>query len=569
MNPEILEKRLARAQSKAKTLEKLIEDKTRELFLAQQEVEITSEYLQNILKSMTSCLVVVDPEGDIKTVNRATLGLLGYEMEELIGTSFEAIYGAGGGDESGGLLESQTDVETSLTAKDGQAIPVLLSSSQMHDADEVTGTVCIAVDISERKKAEEALKITEAKFRAIFEHSVDGIFQTSLDGRYISANTALARIHGYETAEELTTCVADIGKSVYVESGRREQFRVMMEDQGRVSNFESQIVRKDGSLRWISESARLVRDDEGKPQYYEGTIEDVTERKKAEGALRLSTAELEQANHQLKENQAQLLQSEKMASVGQLAAGVAHEINNPMGFISGNLGTMRDYVSDLKELLDSYKQLEESVTGKELDKAQTAVEEIAKKKEELDMEFLLEDVDNLVSESRDGAERVRKIVQNLKEFSHVDKEEKMPANLNDGVESTLNIVWNEIKHIATVEKEYGDIPEVRCHPMELNQVFMNMLVNAAQAMEKEGTITIRTFQDDGFVCVSIADTGKGMPPEVVEKVFDPFFTTKEVGEGTGLGLNMAYNIVVNKHNGEILVDSKEGTGTIFTVKIPL
>ena len=186
----------------------------------------------------------------------------------------------------------------------------------------------------------------------------------------------------------------------------------------------------------------------------------------------------------------------------------------------------------------------------------------------VDLEFLLEDVDNLLNESRDGAERVRKIVQDLKEFSHVDKEEKMAANLNEGVESTLNIVWNELKYKTTVEKEYGDIPDVSCYPMELNQVFMNILVNAGQAIDEEGTIRIQTFHEDGDVCVAISDTGKGMSKEVQERIFEPFFTTKDVGKGTGLGLNMAYNIVVNKHGGDILVDSQEGVGTTFTVKIP-
>jgi two-component system, NtrC family, sensor kinase len=161
---------------------------------------------------------------------------------------------------------------------------------------------------------------------------------------------------------------------------------------------------------------------------------------------------------------------------------------------------------------------------------------------------------------------VRKIVLNLKEFSHVDKEEKMPANINDGVESTLNIVWNELKYKADVEREYGDIPEVYCYIQELNQVFMNLLVNAAHAIEGHGTIKVRTYCEESSVCVSIADTGKGMSAEVQKRIFEPFYTTKVVGEGTGLGLSIGYGIVVDKHGGQLLVDSSEGKGTI---KIPI
>ena len=277
---------------------------------------------------------------------------------------------------------------------------------------------------------------------------------------------------------------------------------------------------------------------------------------------------VEDENRQLKENQTQMLQTEKLASIGQLAAGVAHEINNPVGFILSNLGTLAEYADDLAELLESYQALEEHAGKSDAEEVEQIREELAQKKEEMDLEYVLEDLATVIAESREGAERVRKIVQDLKEFSHVDQEEKMPANLNDGLESTLNIVWNELKYKTVVEKDYGDLPETLCYPMELNQVFMNILVNAAQAIEEKGTIGIRTYEEDGHVCVAISDTGKGMPPEVQKRIFEPFFTTKDVGKGTGLGLSMAYNIV-EKHNGQFLVESTEGVGTHFTVKIPL
>ena len=408
----------------------------------------------------------------------------------------------------------------------------------------------------------------EGKYRDIFENAVEGIFQTTPEGRYLSANPAMARIFGYDSAAEMIAQVADIAHQLYVDPERRTAFVRQVEERGLVSNFEVQIRRRDGSERWISKNARAVRDAGGNLLYCEGSAVDITENQQAEEELRESKDQLEEANRQLKENQTQLLQTEKLASIGQLAAGVAHEINNPVGFILSNLTTLGEYVQDLADLLKSYNALEEQIDHGEMDKLWNIRYEIAQKKEEMNLDFILEDLENLTAESHDGAERVRKIVQNLKEFSHVDQEEKMPANLNAGLESTLNIVWNELKYKCTVEKDYGDIPELMCYPMELNQVFMNLLVNAAQAIEERGTITIRTYQEDGAICVAIADTGTGMPPEVQKRIFEPFFTTKEVGKGTGLGLSMAYNIV-KKHDGAMLVDSEEGAGTCFTVKIPL
>jgi PAS domain S-box-containing protein len=265
----------------------------------------------------------------------------------------------------------------------------------------------------------------------------------------------------------------------------------------------------------------------------------------------------------------QLLQSEKMASIGQLAAGVAHEINNPMGFIYSNLGTLNEYIEDLSDILGSYADLDKAVEAGDLDKARAQLQSISAKKQSLDLEYMLSDIGQLIEESREGADRVRKIVLNLKEFSHVDKDEKIPANINNGLESTLNIVWNELKYKADVKKDYGEIPEVSCYIQELNQVFMNLLVNAAHAIEGHGTITVRTYSEKDHVCIAISDTGKGMSPKVQKRIFEPFYTTKVVGEGTGLGLSIGYGIVVDKHGGQLLVDSSENLGTTFTIKIPI
>jgi len=290
--------------------------------------------------------------------------------------------------------------------------------------------------------------------------------------------------------------------------------------------------------------------------------------------VRERTAELETANatllaeklrqaeliRKLEEAQNQLLQSEKMASIGQLAAGVAHEINNPVAYVNSNLGSLQQYAAGLLNLLAHYERVEGSLPD-------DVRQDIDRLKKEIDAAYLREEIGVLLSESLDGLQRVKRIVQDLKDFSHVDRAEREWANLETGLESTLNVVWNEIKYKAQVLKEYGDIPQIECFPSQLNQVFMNLLINAAHAIEEQGQITMRTGHDGEHVWVEVEDTGKGIQPEHLGRIFEPFFTTKPVGKGTGLGLSLSYGIV-SKHGGRIEVKSEVGKGSIFRVVLP-
>jgi len=219
-------------------------------------------------------------------------------------------------------------------------------------------------------------------------------------------------------------------------------------------------------------------------------------------------------------------------------------------------------VEDLLALVATYEKAEPALT----DTGQ--LRQIEAFKHKIDLEFLKTDVLDLLDESHEGASRVKKIVQDLKDFSHAGGDDDWQwANLHTGLESTLNIVNNEIKYKASVIKEFGDIPEVWCLPHQLNQVFMNLLVNAAHAIENEGTVTVRTGAENDHIWVEVSDTGKGIAPEHLSKIFDPFFTTKPVGKGTGLGLSVSYNII-KKHNGEIRLDSRVGEGTTFRIVLP-
>ena len=277
-----------------------------------------------------------------------------------------------------------------------------------------------------------------------------------------------------------------------------------------------------------------------------------------------SNDELTELNRKLSAAQHQLMQSEKLASIGQLAAGVAHEINNPIGYVFSNFGTLEKYLDDLFRMLAAYQEAEQDLRGTP---AQTR---LAALREEIELEYLKDDIPTLMSESREGIKRVRKIVQDLKDFSRVDARQEWEwSNLHNGIDSTLNIVNNEIKYKCEVIKQYGPLPEVECLPSELNQVFMNLLVNAAHAITAErGTITIRTGVEGEQVWVEIQDTGCGIPKENLKRIFDPFFTTKPVGKGTGLGLSLSYGIL-QKHGGSIEVDSEIGHGTCFRLTIPV
>jgi len=292
------------------------------------------------------------------------------------------------------------------------------------------------------------------------------------------------------------------------------------------------------------------------------TIHDSTELKKAAEELTRKNLRLNETLAALKRSQTKVLHQEKMASIGQLAAGVAHEINNPIGFINSNLSTLGKYLSRLSGFLAVQSACIAAGAPPE------QVESVRQQQARLKIDYIVKDLEDLVRESLEGAERVRSIVADLKSFSRVDESEFKQADLNECLRSTINIVWNEIKYKATLKKELGEIPRTRCYPQQMNQVFMNLLVNAAHAIEHQGVITVRSWEEDGYVCVSVSDTGQGIPEANLNRIFEPFFTTKEVGKGTGLGLSIAYDIV-KKHNGEITVRSEPGKGTVFAVRIPV
>ena len=287
--------------------------------------------------------------------------------------------------------------------------------------------------------------------------------------------------------------------------------------------------------------------------------------------LILQNSKLDATLKELKTTQGRILQSEKMASIGRLAAGMAHEINTPIGFIGSNLDALKDYMGDVDELLSRYQKLCRLLTGEPEDSLRAEIKNEVKAatqfEEQIDIDYLKKDIPELLHDCKEGTRRVGKIVSDMKNFAHPGNDRQMLVDINKGLESTLNVVYNELKSKATVTREFGDIPMVEGFPQKLNQVFMNILVNAAQAITEKGEIRIETKKEGDHVLVAISDTGCGIREEDLPKIFDPFFTTKEIGKGTGLGMNIAYHII-EEHKGKISVQSTVGKGTTFTVSLP-
>ncbi len=346
------------------------------------------------------------------------------------------------------------------------------------------------------------------------------------ENRYIVANIAFCRAIDKELSEILGKTDSEILPPKKAENWSKLDKEVM-ETNREIVNEEKQVI-DDGERKWVVTTKIPIRDENGSALGLVSTIQDVTE------------------IHQSRE---QLMQSDKLAAIGTLAAGVAHEINNPIGYVNSNLNTMKKYLTRVTKFVGSAKDVD---------------------KEELeDINEIIADFKDAVDESIEGTSRVKKIVADLKSFSRVDRAEMEYTDVNEGINSTLNIVWNELKYKCKVEKEFGELPDLYCIPNQLNQVFMNLLINAGHAIKgDDGLVKIKTWADSKHIYVSIKDNGCGISEKNQKKIFEPFFTTKEVGKGTGLGLSLVFDII-KRHNGSIDVQSEVGVGSEFTITLPI
>ena len=408
------------------------------------------------------------------------------------------------------------------------------------------------------------LKMASDRVQAILQHTAEAIITTDENGIIESFNFAAERIFGYGAAEVL-------GKSLDRLLPERFLIDQVNEDNvGATQSLEHALSakrpdifgrRKDGSSLLVEASISMAT--ENNKRFFTVFVRDNTVRREAEESIQKHNRELLELNRALHETQGHLLQSEKMAAIGQLAAGVAHEINNPIGYVYANLGTLERYVEELFRIVEDY----DLFVNRTAETETLARWRLASQRS--DLAYFKKDLPSLMRESKEGVVRVTKIIRDLQDFSRVEEPGNWQwTNLIKGLESTLNIVKNEIRIKADVVKNFTPVPEVQCLGSQINQVFMNLLVNAAHAIEERGTITISTHRMGDEVCVDIADDGKGISPEHLQRIFEPFFTTKPVGKGTGLGLSLSYGII-QKHRGHIDVQSEVGKGTRFRVCLPI
>jgi two-component system NtrC family sensor kinase len=535
--------------------------------------------------------ILVHRGGPIVFVNKALEKLTGYPQGDLVGTPFytvahpdfrELAQQRGTARLRGEAVPPVYEFRLQTANKQDQRWVELTAS--LFTLNGLPTVVASFYDLTERREAEARQK----QLRLVMAQIIDGdpvpTFVLGADHKVTHWNSACAKITGMTAADVIGTnrqwaafyqaerpVMADLVLNGVLENGFEAHYRAKFRRSAIVDGaFEAEDFFPHFGEHgcWLFFTAAPIRDSGGRIIGAIETLQDVTARHHAEDALREHQAKLEQLveerTGQLAQANDQLMQSEKLASIGQLAAGVAHEINNPIGYVHSNIGALENYMSDLFAMLDLYQAAETAISSPEQAAAVKA------KRLEVDLEFLKEDIPMLMHESREGITRVKKIVQDLKDFSHVDSTlEWQWVNLHNGIDSTLNVVNNEIKYKADVVKEYGDLPEVECLPSQLNQVFMNLMVNSAHAMgEQRGQITVRTGVSGDTVWLEFSDNGSGIPDEIQARIFDPFFTTKPVGKGTGLGLSLSYGII-QKHNGTISVKSKPGEGTSFRIELPV
>lgn len=590
-----------------------IESNVSERKKTEQALIDSESHYRYIVETASEGIWMFDADSVATFANSRMAEMLGYEVEEIVGRSlFDFV-----DEESEELARNYVERrrqgfpechDFKFIRKDGSQLWAIVSATPIFDSEgEFSGVLRMITDISDRKSAEAKLKQTlkELEFQkfALDRSSIVAI--TDERGVITYVNDKFCELSQYSREEIIGNTHKKVNSGYHSPEFFENLWTTII--QGKVWKGEIKNRAKDGSYYWVYTTIVPFLNEDGKPYKYVAIRSDITAKKKAEEALQETVSKLhitsqeligknqELANtlRELQQTQTLMVQNEKMASLGQLVAGVAHEINNPVGFIYGNVNHANQYVQELLRLIQLYQE--------EYPEPTPIIEEEI---ETIDLDFLVEDLPKVVMSMKIGAERIREIVRSLRNFSRLDEAEQKLVDIHEGIESTLLILKHRFKQNGTLPrveliKEYGDLPPVDCYPGQLNQVFMNIIGNAVDALEEAAiagnlatgdkspfascclpTIKISTGVKQGesflgnettaakFVVIRIADNGPGIPQKVKQKLFDPFFTTKPVGKGTGLGLSISYQIVVEKHRGNLECISAPGQGTEFIIEIP-
>ncbi len=524
---------------------------------AEKALRASEARIRALFELLPDPVVVYDMEGHALIINTAFENVFGWHRRELLNQKInfvppEALPETIVALERITKGESVRDFETKRLTKDGRTLDIMLNTAPYFEGGRQTGNIVVFSDVTEFKAAEKALRESETRYRHLVEDLPEGIVTVTSEQIVTYVNQPLVTMLGYGQEEVIGQNIA----SFFDKEGREILKRQWaLRQQGAKAPYEASMAKKDGGRLFVRIHPRPLFSQYGHFQGVTALVTDITERKILES---------------------QLLQAQKLEAIGQLAAGIAHEINTPTQYVTDNTRFLRDSLNDLLGLIDVYSQLAEQAKGQGGFSEKLA--ELDDLRSRMDLDYLSQEIPTAIDQTMEGLERISKIVRSMKEFAHPGPETKTPVNLNKAIENTVMVARNEWKYVAEVEVDLDqELPLVPCVQGEINQVILNIIVNAAHAIgevvkegvDRKGVIRISTGRVEGQAEIRVSDTGPGIPAAIRNRVFDPFFTTKEPGKGTGQGLAISHRAIVDKHKGSLSFETEEGRGTTFIIRLPL
>lgn len=558
--------------------------------------------LMDTIDSIGDGVIVTGKEGNIIMLNKAAQKFTGWCQQEALGNSFSEVFRIidkvsriQAENPLDKVLKERVSIglkrDTVLVSRDGTERYVSANCSPIITGQhELIGAIVVFRDITRIRQAEKEAINEQRNLTAIFDAVPVGMLLLDRNIAIKKVNSSFFSALGIELSQNTGERIGDIFNCINSNKSEKgcgysdecencELYLVLKQacsSENAILNTDIQytiLINGNKTELWLRISTVPVIIDGERLTLV--IIDDITGLKRMHEDLENINKELQKTLEELKLTQDHMIQQEKLAGIGQLAAGVAHEINNPLGFVISNFETLKRYVSKYKEFVDMYRDLKNSFLKSESEKIKTKINNINNFEIKERIDFITEDLEDLFKDTYEGLERISKIIIGLRLFSRVDQQNDYAEyDLNEGIRNTLIVAHNEIKYYAEVEERLQDIPPVYANGGQINQVLLNLIVNAVHAIRSKdtgqlGLIKITTSCDDKYIYCCIEDNGVGIPPENISKIFDPFYTTKSVGKGTGLGLSISYDIIVNKHQGELLVNSIPGAGSRFTVKLPI